>query len=102
LPHSPSRSRCCTPSCEAIFTDILEPPAHAVPAVILPRPPEADGTWSWTETDGTAAAAYDISPADTAACFPDTDPTLRSGRLKLTDALDRRSAGRLPGRELLL
>ena len=70
-----------------ILTDILQPAGDAPPAVLLPRPTELDGTWSWAETDATGATVYDITPIDAAVRFPATAPTLRTGWLRLTGGL---------------
>jgi len=80
-----------------VLTDILQTTGTAAPAIVLPRPPQAHGPWQWAEAatapqpttpPGTApVSVFDITPADAAARFPGTAPTLRSGWLKLTGGL---------------
>jgi hypothetical protein len=70
-----------------LLTDFLTPSDTAVPEVVLPRPTELNGTWSWVETDGTVTTTYGITPADQAARFASTAPTLRTGWLQLSGAL---------------
>jgi len=70
-----------------LLTDFLTPSGAAVPEVVLPRPTELNGTWSWVETDGAVATTYGITPADQAARFPSTAATLRTGWLQLSGAL---------------
>lgn len=73
-----------------VLTDIVQQAGTAAPAVVLPRPPRAHGTWEWIEAQvpeagpGAPVSAFDISPADAAARFPGTAPTVRSGWLKLS------------------
>jgi hypothetical protein len=84
-----------------VLTDVLEPAAAApgaapgpvLPTIVLPRPPQLQGTWQWAETEtedtGTATTAttvFEVSPADSAARFPGTAPMLRTGWLKLSGA----------------
>ena len=75
-----------------VLADLLQPADAAAgpPAVVLPRPPQVDGTWSWAEqADSEQAggpASLAVSPADSAARFPATPPTLRTGWLKLSGA----------------
>lgn len=82
-----------------VLTDILEPAAApgaaspAPPVIVLPHPAQVHGTWQWAETEdtgaaGTGAAVFDVAPADGAARFPGTAPTLRTGWLKLSGGLE--------------
>ncbi|MEV4772186.1 hypothetical protein [Micromonospora humida] len=64
-----------------LLTDLQ--PSAAGPAIVLPRPPQVDGTWSWSERDGVGITTFDIAPADGVARFPGTPPTVRSGWLRL-------------------
>jgi hypothetical protein len=72
-----------------ILTDLLEPAAPAPPAVVLPRPPQVHGTWQWAEAEAENAppSVFEVSPADAAARFPGSAPTVRFGWLKLTGGL---------------
>ncbi|SCF22010.1 hypothetical protein GA0070558_1575 [Micromonospora haikouensis] len=64
-----------------LLTDLQA--SAAGPAIVLPRPPQVDGTWSWSERDGADVTTFDIAPADGAARFPGTPPAVRSGWLRL-------------------
>jgi hypothetical protein len=71
-----------------VLTDVLETSGTGQPSVLLPRPLDLNGTWSWAERAGSTALTYDVAPADAAARFPSTPAMLRTGRLQLTGALE--------------
>ncbi|MFI6163881.1 hypothetical protein ACIA59_28515 [Micromonospora haikouensis] len=64
-----------------LLTDLQA--SAAGPAIVLARPPQVDRTWSWSERDGAGVTTSDIAPADGAARFPGTPPTVRRGWLRL-------------------
>ncbi|MGH3523190.1 MAG: hypothetical protein ACRDU4_10275, partial [Mycobacterium sp.] len=70
-----------------LVTDLLLPVTGEGPEVMLQRPTELNGTWSWIETDGTNTTRYGITPADQRAQFPATSASIRTGWLQLTGAL---------------
>ncbi len=81
-------SMAVTISSGPLLADFQVSAADADSAVVLTRPAELSGTWSWIETNGRATTTYGIIPADTAARFPGTAASLRSGWLQLSGALE--------------
>ncbi|MGY5138127.1 DUF6603 domain-containing protein, partial [Streptomyces nigrescens] len=56
----------------------------APPALLLPRPSDRHGTWTWVESaTGDRWAEADTYPADGEAHHPHPAPALRTGRLTL-------------------
>ncbi|WP_433202230.1 hypothetical protein ACQP00_31970 [Dactylosporangium sp. CS-047395] len=68
-----------------LLSDLRPPaPPGTAPTIVLPRPPQVNGVWSWAEPDGSGGVtAYDIAPADDAARFPVTPAAVRTGWLRL-------------------
>jgi len=71
-----------------VLTDMLETSDGGQPDVLLPRPPDVDGTWSWAEQAGSTAETHGVAPADGAARFSTAAAMLRTGRLQLTGSLE--------------
>jgi len=64
--------------------------------VLMPVPRVNRGTWTWWENADAGWTAYATAPNDTTARLSDLLPTLRTGVLQLSSALDDRSASLLP------
>ncbi|GAA2143737.1 hypothetical protein [Actinomadura napierensis] len=70
------------------LTDLVAREGAPAPDVVLSRPAELAGTWSWVEpAAATGTTTYGITPADQAARFPSTAATIRTGWLQLSEAL---------------
>lgn len=54
--------------------------------IIMPRPTEKNGVWTWTELSSNGWQSLKILPADQLAHLSATSPVLRTGILQLTDA----------------
>lgn len=57
-----------------------------VPSIIMPRPSEKHGTWSWLELDGKQWESLQILTSDARANLSNVPATLRSGVLQLSSA----------------
>lgn len=58
-----------------------------VPSIIMPKPSEKHGAWSWLELDGSQWEGLQILASDARANLSTVQATLRSGFLQLSSAL---------------
>lgn len=58
--------------------------------LIMPKPSEKHGTWSWLEYAGESWNAYDIAAADQSVRFSNVPAALRTGLLKLSGAMQKK------------
>ncbi|MCY9694352.1 hypothetical protein [Paenibacillus alginolyticus] len=66
-----------------------DPSTPSTAQIVMPRPTEQNGTWSWLQSDGSQWQTYGIAPVDNSAKFTSPLPRLRTGRLRLSEALKR-------------
>ncbi len=55
--------------------------------VLMPRPSENNGTWSWLEQNDAAWTGYAVKSTDEKANFSNVQSILRTGLLKLSGAM---------------